>query len=326
MLPWHLDVWRARVHGALLPQSLLLVAARGSGEMAFARALVQAFLCGHTVAEGLPCGQCDDCRWFLADAHPDFLLLGPDSEQDDGGEAAPGAAEKERRKRREIDVGQVRAAGGFIRLSPARQRARLVMLHPAESLNAVAANALLKDLEEPPAAARFVLVSNAPGRLLPTIRSRCVRLALPRPSIQAATAWLGARSQGKAELALAQTAGMPEAAAALDDRYWRIRESLLARLGDPSTGVCGLDVKDSDWPTVVHVSQTWAWDVMASRFRVGLRYHLDRGDAIAAVARRADPLAVVRFEQRLAQSRRLLEHPLNVRLQTEQILMESQAL
>ena len=44
------------------------------------------------------------------------------------------------------------------------------------------------------------------------------------------------------------------------------------------------------------------------------------------MARRVDPLAVARFEQRLAQARRLLEHPLNVRLQTEQILMESQAL
>jgi len=327
MFQWHLDLWRTRVKGAELPQSLLLVAARGSGERAFALTLAQALLCRQADPQGLPCGQCDDCRWFLANAHPDFLLLDPDKEQDEGGEGAqPAAADKERRRRREIDVGQVRTAGAFIRLAPVRQRARVVMLHPAESLNAVAANALLKDLEEPPSAARFILVSNAPGRLLPTIRSRCVRLVLPRPSTQAAAAWLGSRGHGSPALALAQTAGMPEAAAALDARYWRVRETLLARLGNPSAGLAGLDVKDTDWLAVVHVAQTWAWDVMAARFRLELRYHPDHGDAIRGVAKRANPVFVARFEQRLAQARRLVEHPLNVRLQTEQILVESQSL
>lgn len=326
MLEWHLDIWRERVHGAALPQSLLLVAARGSGEAGFAHTLAQALLCGHVDSRGLPCGRCDDCRWFAAEGHPDFLLLDPAREHEEGGEDGPAAPEKERRRRREIDVGQVRAAGAFIRLSPARQRVRVVMLHPAESLNAVAANALLKDLEEPPSTARFILVSNAPGRLLPTIRSRCVRLVLPRPSGQAAAAWLAARGQGDAALALAQAGGMPEAAAALDERYWRVRETLLARLGNGAAGISGLDVKDTDWSAVVHVAQTWAWDVMAAVFQLPPRYHPDQGEAIRAVARRINPRSVARFEQRLAQARRLIEHPLNVRLQTEQILLESQAL
>lgn len=325
MLPWHRDLWRERVRNEALPQSLLLVAARGSGEVAFARTLAQALLCGRVDANGLPCGQCDDCRWFGADGHPDFLLLDP-AKESDGDEDSLAAPEKERRRRREIDVGQVRAAGGFIRLSPARQRARVVMLQPAESLNPVAANALLKDLEEPPATARFILVSNAPGRLLPTIRSRCVRLVLPRPSAEAAAAWLASAGQGEAALALAQTGGMPEAAAALDERYWQLRHMLLARLGNRAAGIAGLDVKDTDWAAVVHVAQTWAWDLMAARSGLGPRYHPDQGDSVRALARRVDPLAVARFEQRLAQARRLLEHPLNVRLQTEQILMESQGL
>jgi DNA polymerase-3 subunit delta' len=328
MFEWHKKAWAQRFAGAAPPQSLLLVAARGSGEVSFARALAQAQLCGTRGADGLACGHCDDCRWFMADAHPDFLLLDPaiDREEEEGEEGADVPADKGRRKRREIGVKEVRAAGAFIRISPARNRVRVVMLRPAESLNAVAANALLKDLEEPPASARFILVSNAPGRLLATVRSRCVRFVLPPPSAEEAAAWLEARGQAKGSLALAQAGGMPEAAAALDERYWQVRATLLERLGNPAAGIAGLDVLDPDWATVVHVAQTWAWDLMSARFSLGVRYHPDRLDAILAMARRVDPLAVAGFERRLAQARRLLEHPLNVRLQTEQILIESQDL
>lgn len=329
MLDWHRSAWREQFAARPIPQSLLLVAARGSGEVGFARALAGSLLCATPDSEGLPCGRCDDCRWFRADAHPDFLLLDPTVEGEDGegaGEGADAPAEKGKRKRREIDVRQVRAAGAFIRISPVRERARVVMLRPAESLNAVAANALLKNLEEPPAGARFILVSNAPGRLLPTVRSRCVRISLPRPAPEAAAAWLEAHGQANPALALAQAGGMPEAAAALDERYWQVRGALLDRLGDADAGIGGLELVDTDWPTVVHVAQTWAWDLMAARFGVGVRYHPDKEAGIRAMARRVDPLAVAAFEQRVARSRRLLEHPLNVRLQTEQILIDSQAL
>lgn len=330
MFHWHRQAWSERFSGGASPQSLLLVGARGSGEVSFARALAQAWLCATPDGDAMACGRCDDCRWFLADAHPDFLLLDPTVERaeeeegtEEGGEAAP---EKGRRKRREISVKEVRAAGAFIRIAPARDRVRVVMVRPAESLNAVAANALLKDLEEPPAAARFILVSNSPGRLLATIRSRCTRFVLPPPSAREAAAWLQERGQPDADLALAQAGGMPEAAAALDERYWQVRRALLERLGDRDAGIAGMDVLDTDWGTVVHVAQTWAWDVMSARFSLGVRYHPDRAAAILAVARRVDALAVAGFERRVGQARRLLEHPLNVRLQTEQILIESQAL
>lgn len=333
MMDWHVDVWRERFAGRSLPQSLLLTAPRGSGEIAFARALVQAALCAQPSPSGLGCGHCDDCRWFASDSHPDVMRLDPDLASDEpdsaeeaGAEGSAPAREKNRRKRREIKVNEVRAAGAFLRVAPVRERVRVVMIRPAETLGPAAANALLKDLEEPPAAARFILVSNAPGRLLPTIRSRCVRFALPPPSVDAAARWLAAQGQGRATLALAQTGGMPEAAAALDERYWEVRQQLLERLGRHEAGVTGVDVADTDWPTVVHVTQTWALDILAARFSLPVRYHGDRAEAILAVAGRADPVAVAGFERRVAQARRLLEHPLNVRLQTEELLIESQRL
>ena len=88
---------------------------------------------------------------------------------------------KKKRLRGEIVVDDVRAAGEFLRLTPAEGGWRVVVVDGAEELNRNAANALLKILEEPPRSALLLLVCNAPGRLPPTIRSRCRRLA-PRRS------------------------------------------------------------------------------------------------------------------------------------------------
>ena len=86
--------------------------------------------------------------------------------------------EKRDRLRSEIVIDDVREVGAFLRLTPAEGGWRVVVVDNADELNRNAANALLKVLEEPPARALLLLVSHAPGRLLPTIRSRCQRLAL----------------------------------------------------------------------------------------------------------------------------------------------------
>ena len=77
-----------------------------------------------------------------------------------------------------IDVDSVREVGGFLRLTPAEGGYRVVVIDSADEMNANSANAVLKVLEEPPANALLILVSHNPGRLLPTIRSRCRRLKL----------------------------------------------------------------------------------------------------------------------------------------------------
>ncbi len=78
----------------------------------------------------------------------------------------------------EIVIGTVQEACRFMRLTPAEGGWRVVVVDGAEDLNGNAANALLKILEEPPARAILLLVSAAPGRLLPTIRSRCRTLGM----------------------------------------------------------------------------------------------------------------------------------------------------
>jgi DNA polymerase-3 subunit delta' len=84
--------------------------------------------------------------------------------------------EKKKRMQGEIVVETVAQAGKFLRLTPGEGGWRVVIVDGAEALNRNAANALLKLLEEPPPRAIWLLVCHAPGRLLPTIRSRCRHL------------------------------------------------------------------------------------------------------------------------------------------------------
>ncbi|MCB1425351.1 MAG: DNA polymerase III subunit delta' [Zhengella sp.] len=72
-----------------------------------------------------------------------------------------------------ITVDEIRRLGHFLSMTTHDRSWRVVIVDPAEQMNTSAANALLKSLEEPPRDTLFMLVSHAPGRLLPTIRSRC---------------------------------------------------------------------------------------------------------------------------------------------------------
>lgn len=133
--------------------------------------------------------------------------------------------DKKTKLRTEIVIDDVRGIGGFMSLTPAEGGWRVVIIDAADDMNRNAANAVLKVLEEPPRNALMLLLSHSPGRLLPTIRSRCRRLALQplpeetvarllatyRPDLGpddiTALARLGEGSIGKA-LALANEGGL----------------------------------------------------------------------------------------------------------------------
>ncbi len=129
--------------------------------------------------------------------------------------------EKKARLRGEIVVEDVRTVSAFLRLTPAEGGWRVVVVDGAEHMNRNAANALLKMLEEPPPRALLLLTCAAPGRLLPTIRSRCRRLAL-QPLGEADMA--AVLAQYLAELALADRARLAELAAGSPGRALMLAE------------------------------------------------------------------------------------------------------
>ena len=142
----------------------ILAGPRGIGKASFARAMALRLLAEAAgppiTADGLDVPQDHPTRrLFEADAHPDYAELF--------------CLEKESGTARNITVDQIRSLQRLIQSAPSMSSRRIVVIDSADDLERGAANALLKNLEEPPADMLFLLVSHAPGRLLPTIRSRC---------------------------------------------------------------------------------------------------------------------------------------------------------
>ncbi|MFL6829614.1 MAG: AAA family ATPase, partial [Sphingomicrobium sp.] len=149
-----------------LHHAWLLAGPKGVGKASFAHAAARRVLADAAgPASALPGVTTDDAhpmvRLVEAGSHPDMRRLERLVNEKTGNLA------------RNISVDQVRGLAELFDLSPAMSDWRVVIIDSVDELEASGANALLKMLEEPPPNTLFFLVSHAPGRLLPTIRSRC---------------------------------------------------------------------------------------------------------------------------------------------------------
>ncbi len=152
---------RDRLHHAWL-----LCGPEGSGKATFAYRAARRLMQARPDPSRGPLGTRPDdpvARLISAQAHPDLLVL---ERAVEGGKT-----------RKSISVDQARDLPEFFAKSPSQSPYRVAIIDSADDLNLNAANALLKVLEEPPPRGVLFLISHAPGRLLPTIRSRCRRLA-----------------------------------------------------------------------------------------------------------------------------------------------------
>lgn len=177
-LPW-LQAPLAEALARARSHALLVQGPAGVGQLELAVKLAQSWLC-EAAAPGAPaCGQCPSCKLFASSTHPDFRLLLPEALEAPARAALglpfeePDAKAGKAKPSREIKVEAVRDLLAFAQATSARGRAKVVVIFPAEALNGVAANALLKTLEEPSGLLRFALASHDSASLLPTIRSRC---------------------------------------------------------------------------------------------------------------------------------------------------------
>lgn len=178
--------------GRKLHHAWLLAGPRGVGKASFAHAAARRVLAD---AAGPPVElpgleTSDDhpmVKLVEAGSHPDMRWL----------ERLP--KEKGDGLARDITVNQVRELGEFMGMTAALSPWRVAVIDSMDELNKEASNALLKMLEEPPPNTLFFLVSHAPGKLLPTIRSRCRRLQFDPLGDDAMTSILQARSTGLSE-------------------------------------------------------------------------------------------------------------------------------
>ena len=334
-LPWTpLLPWQTRVAAELLakrdtfPHALLIHGPRGLGKHALALGLAQGLLCETPRADGLGCGTCPGCHYAIAGQHPDLMRLELLQVDEETGELE--AVDH-------IKIDRVRGVIAALELSSHRQRARVAVIAPAERMNPEAANALLKTLEEPPAGAYLILVSDAPARLPATIVSRCRKLSAPRPSADEAKAWLEAQGAPDPELTLAQAGGAPLAALAHADPGVREeRRAWVAALSDPDRlsvtmlaariDAAGKEERRARLAWVVDWLIAWTADLARVAAGGAARQNPDAARALSVLASRVAPVPLFRYHRSLLRQRALVAHPLVPRLVAEALLIDYRGL
>jgi len=310
----------------------LLSGPSGLGQFDLALALALAWLCEQPTPDGA-CGHCGSCHAVAVHTHADLCLLMPETlslalgwpldekTQDD-------LDAKKRKPSKEIKVDAAREAVSFTQFTRSRGTTKVVLVYPAERMNTITANTLLKTLEEPPGAVKFILATEAAHQLLPTIRSRCQSHTMHWPVFDEALAWLAtqAPSEGKAgarpsgadlHTLLAAAGGRP--ADALDRlqagpssasaQHWQALPKAVAR-GDSSA------LADMAPAQAVDALQKLCHDVMAVKAGAQPRF-FNAGDLPASKAGGPGFLALGAWAKELAATARTVEHPYNPGLMLE---------
>lgn len=196
--PWHQAHWQrlqSRLARGAMPHALLLCGPSGLGKRAFLHRFVRGLLCERP-HDGEACGQCRTCLLLDAGTHPDFVTI-------------TYGLRKDGVQRKEIVVDQIRELSARLAMASQFGGWQVVVIDPADAMNAAAANALLKTLEEPSPQTLLLLVADAPWRLPQTIRSRCQRIEFPLPSSGEALAWLSTQGVADPAAALEAAGGNP---------------------------------------------------------------------------------------------------------------------
>lgn len=150
------DNLRSSIHRGRISHFYLISGPAGSGKRTLAKLLAAAILCKGT---DKPCGTCSACRKVLGSGHPDYITI------DDP-------------EKKTVPVELIREARADMYIRPNEADHKIYLFPRAQDMGIPGQNALLKVLEEPPAYGVFILLTDNPQKLLPTVRSRCTELAL----------------------------------------------------------------------------------------------------------------------------------------------------
>ncbi|WP_432764960.1 DNA polymerase III subunit delta' [Halomonas elongata] len=254
--PWLAARWKeiTRLADAgRLPHALLFAGPKGIGKTSLAEALIARTLCA---APGeFACGHCHACRMLASGYHPDLMRVSPEE------------------GKRQIRIGPVRDINAFVAQTAQQGGYRVIVITPAEAMNVAASNALLKSLEEPGGKTLFVLLSDIPSHLLPTIRSRCQQWSLATADEAESLAWLGERLGGEEDARFwwRASGGLPLRALELADPESRaLRQQLhetfdaLVRGAEPVAEAARLDRQSID--AILWYGIAWLEDLI----RLGL--------------------------------------------------------
>lgn len=318
--PWQEGIWqRTLADKSKLHHALLLKGQPGIGKLDFAVFLAKSLLCEQPNHQHQACGHCPSCGWFDQDNHPDFRIISPeqDSAKDEEGI-------KPTKKKTQILIEQVRGLSDFLSLSSHKNDGvRIVLVHPAESLNLASGNALLKVLEEPPPGVIFILVANQPQKLLPTIMSRCQKVDMPIPSHDQAISWMKNQGIANAEAVLNYAGGSPLQATEESEQGAIASIAVCNQLlGGAKTdifqaaGAC----LELGMENAINTLQKWCYDLLLTKMTQKTRYHSAQVTDIQKLSKNVELSALLEFLRKLDEAKKSATHPLNNDLQLTRLL------
>lgn len=333
-LPWQHDTASAWLeHRERFAHAWLIHGMPGIGKQHFALAAAASLLC-ETPVKGLACGGCQACQWVMTGNHPDIRRIRPEAVALDEGDvdaaSTQSASTAKKAPSREIRVDQLRELNSWFNTATHRGGWRVAVLYPAQALNVISANALLKVLEEPPEHTVFLIVADAPDRLLPTLLSRCRRLPLSVPPIQDSLDWLEHNQVEDAATWLAAASNAPvraqrmalSGAKACPD--WLIDILRVAAIGDPNPdlGTVADQLEKEPADSWIDTLQRLFVDLLLVRSGLGPRYFPSL-QPLQAVAQRASLQHLSETNKWLAEQRAIANHPLSAKLFVHSILQRA---
>lgn len=339
--------WLQHQLEALLTQNghaWLLAGPSGLGQFDLALALATAWLCDQPTPRGA-CGYCSSCHSVAVHTHADLLVLMPEALSMTLGRPLDEKTQdeldaKKRKPSKDIKVDAARQAVTFTQVTRSRGNTKVVLVLPAERMNTITANTLLKTLEEPPGAVKFILATEAVHQLLPTVRSRCIGHTMVWPDFEQSLSWLQAtlaavspsevavKKPVRAVLAadpaalrvlLRAAGGRPadaltralSASPTETARQWQALPQAMAQ-GDPRA------LADMTPSAAVEALQKLCHDVLASRTGAAPRFfNPDDLLTIATTPGSAGLYALTQWSQELSTTARTVEHPYNAGLMLE---------
>ncbi|MBS1170207.1 MAG: polymerase subunit delta [Burkholderiaceae bacterium] len=340
MFPWQLGWWQQwQQMRASLPHALLFYGPAGIGKTAFAEHLAQSLLCENALPDGQACGKCVSCGWFAQYSHPDYRRIRPgaldvaeakeadDADENDAGDGGSDAGTKGvKAGSKVIRIAQVRELADFMNISTHRQGRRVVLLYPADALNAESSNALLKTLEEPLPGTVMLLVADNLDGVLPTILSRCRKFPLPMPPREQALAWLREQGVEDADAWLAEQGGAPLAALAMAQtgRHDELDEFLRQLIRPEVDGVLRAAEKLQKMPAAELIVwlQRWLYDIFSAKYSGRIRYYPRFAREIEMLALRVDADKLLRMLKATSARKAIADHPLAPRLFIEDMLLD----
>ena len=321
----------------------LLNGPSGLGQFELAMALARTWLCENPTPAGA-CGVCGSCHAVDVHTHADLCMLMPETLSLELGwpldeKTQDDLDSKKRKPSKEIKVDAAREAVSFTQFTRSRGTTKVVLVFPAERMNGITANTLLKTLEEPPGAVKFILATEAAHQLLPTIRSRCLGHTMHWPGFDEALAWLQnesrrvagdgndkkafkAPSAGELKTLLTAAGGRPADALAwvLGSQASQLAQSWQAL---PKAMARGDATALADWAPAqaVDALQKLCHDVWAVKTGAQPRFFSleDLASVAGSTHGKTGMYALASWSKELATTARTVEHPYNPGLMLESL-------